>query len=57
MRREKETVWEIFPLAIQGFVEDAGFSVVRDYVGHGIGKKLHEDPQVPNYGLKVEDCY
>lgn len=38
--------------AIQGFVEDAGFSVVRDYVGHGIGKKLHEDPQVPNYGVK-----
>jgi methionyl aminopeptidase len=38
--------------AIQAFVEDAGFSVVRDYVGHGIGKQLHEDPQVPNYGLK-----
>jgi len=38
--------------AIQGFVEDAGFSVVRDYVGHGIGKHLHEDPQVPNYGVK-----
>jgi len=38
--------------AIQGFVESAGFSVVRDYVGHGIGKSLHEDPQVPNYGVK-----
>lgn len=38
--------------AIQRHVENAGFSVVRDFVGHGIGKSLHEDPQVPNYGLK-----
>lgn len=37
--------------AIQSYVEDAGFSVVRDFVGHGIGRALHEDPQVPNYGL------
>ncbi|MFA5536616.1 MAG: type I methionyl aminopeptidase [Bacillota bacterium] len=36
--------------AIQSFVEDAGFSVVRDYVGHGIGKDMHEDPPIPNYG-------
>ncbi len=36
--------------AIQTHVESAGFSVVRDLVGHGIGKKLHEDPQIPNYG-------
>jgi methionyl aminopeptidase len=36
--------------AIQGHAEAAGFSVVRDLVGHGIGKSLHEDPQVPNYG-------
>lgn len=36
--------------AIQGHAESAGFSVVRDLVGHGIGKNLHEDPQVPNYG-------
>ncbi len=35
--------------AIQDFVESNGFSVVRDYVGHGIGKNLHEEPQVPNY--------
>ncbi|CUO12756.1 MAG: type I methionyl aminopeptidase [Sarcina ventriculi] len=35
---------------IQRFVEDNGFSVVRDYVGHGIGKKVHEDPEVPNFG-------
>ena len=36
--------------AIQRTVEDAGFSVVRAFVGHGIGKRLHEDPPVPNYG-------
>ncbi len=36
--------------AIQSHVENSGFSVVRDFVGHGIGKKLHEDPQIPNYG-------
>jgi len=35
---------------IQKVVEDAGFSVVRDFVGHGIGKSLHEPPQVPNFG-------
>lgn len=36
--------------AIQTHVEKEGFSVVRDYVGHGIGASLHEDPQIPNYG-------
>jgi methionyl aminopeptidase len=36
--------------AIQAVVEDAGFSVVRDLVGHGIGTGFHEEPQVPNYG-------
>lgn len=36
--------------AIQKFVEANGFSVVRDLVGHGIGKKLHEEPSVPNFG-------
>lgn len=35
---------------IQKVVESAGFSVVREYVGHGIGRKPHEDPQIPNYG-------
>jgi methionyl aminopeptidase len=35
--------------AIQDFVEDNGYSVVRDLVGHGIGRKLHEEPQVPNF--------
>lgn len=36
--------------AIQTYVESEGFSVVRDYVGHGIGTNMHEDPQVPHYG-------
>jgi len=36
--------------AIQRYVEDNGFSVVRTFVGHGIGRSLHEEPQVPNYG-------
>jgi methionyl aminopeptidase len=36
--------------AVQQRVEEAGFSVVREFVGHGIGSKLHEEPQVPNYG-------
>ena len=38
--------------AVQDMVEDAGYSVVRDFVGHGIGKNLHEDPQIPNFGKK-----
>jgi methionyl aminopeptidase len=36
--------------AIQSYVEGNGFSVVRDFVGHGIGRELHEDPQIPNFG-------
>jgi methionyl aminopeptidase len=36
--------------SIQTFVESNGFSVVRDFVGHGIGKDLHEDPEIPNFG-------
>lgn len=36
--------------AVQSYVEANGYSVVRDFVGHGIGRKLHEAPQVPNYG-------
>lgn len=35
--------------AIQQYVEAQGFSVVREYTGHGIGRKMHEDPQIPNY--------
>ena len=38
--------------AIQEYVEDHGYSVVRALTGHGIGRKLHEDPAVPNYGRK-----
>ena len=37
--------------AVQQLVEENGFSVVREFVGHGIGTRLHEDPQVPNYGV------
>ena len=36
--------------AVQSYVEENGFSVVRSFVGHGVGKELHEDPEVPNYG-------
>src|SRR4030081_96573 len=36
--------------AIEAHIKPFGYGIVRDYVGHGIGKKLHEDPQVPNYG-------
>ena len=36
--------------AVQQYVEAEGFSIVRNYVGHGIGRAMHEDPQVPNYG-------
>ncbi len=38
--------------AIQNYVEQFGYGVVREFVGHGIGRALHEDPQVPNYGPK-----
>ena len=37
--------------AIQKVAEDAGFGVVRDWIGHGVGKTVHEDPEVPNYGV------
>ena len=37
--------------AIQTYVEERGYSIVREFVGHGIGKELHEDPSVPNYGV------
>ncbi len=38
--------------AVQSFVEQYGYGVVRELVGHGVGRKMHEDPQVPNYGNK-----
>lgn len=37
--------------AVQTVVEEAGFGVIREFVGHGIGRSLHEDPQIPNFGL------
>ncbi len=37
--------------AIQSYVESKGYSVVRKFVGHGVGRKLHEEPQIPNFGL------
>src|SRR3954470_16614304 len=36
--------------AVQSYAEAHGYSIVRDYVGHGIGRRMHEDPQIPNYG-------
>ena len=37
--------------AIQDYAESRGYSVVREYTGHGIGRNMHEDPQVPNFGI------
>jgi methionyl aminopeptidase len=49
--REGNRVFDIGH-AVQNYVEPLGFSVVREFVGHGIGRALHEEPQVPNYGTK-----
>ena len=40
---------ELYARAVEGVVKAAGFSCVRDLVGHGVGRELHEDPQIPNY--------
>ena len=40
--------------AVQSYVEANGFSVVREYTGHGIGREMHEDPQIPNFGDRSE---
>jgi len=37
--------------AIQGYAESRGYSVIREYTGHGIGREMHEEPQIPNFGL------
>jgi methionyl aminopeptidase len=42
--------WSEVAEEMQAFVRKAGFSVVEDFVGHGIGRTMHEDPQVPNFG-------
>ena len=39
--------------AIQTYCESQGYSVVRELVGHGIGRKMHEEPEVPNYGRRM----
>lgn len=49
LAREGQRVSDISH-AVQAYVEANGFSVVRDYVGHGVGSELHEAPEVPNYG-------
>jgi methionyl aminopeptidase len=41
--------WSQIAAKMQGYTESAGFSVVRDFVGHGIGKEMHEEPKVPNF--------
>lgn len=40
--------------SVENHVKQYGFTVVRDFVGHGVGRKLHEEPQVPNYGVRGE---
>jgi len=47
--KEGNRVFDI-SAAVQKYVEDNGFTVVREFVGHGIGRQLHESPEVPNYG-------
>ncbi|MCX7857394.1 MAG: type I methionyl aminopeptidase [Deltaproteobacteria bacterium] len=51
MAREGNRLYDI-SFAIQSHVEKNGFSVVREFVGHGIGRSLHEEPQIPNFGEK-----
>jgi methionyl aminopeptidase len=41
--------WSQVAVEMQKYAESAGFSVVKDFVGHGIGKKMHEEPRVPNF--------
>lgn len=41
---------------IQRYVEARGFSIIREYAGHGVGRELHEEPQVPNFGSSGEGC-
>ena len=51
-------VWSSVAEAMQGYIEGEGFSVVREFVGHGIGAEMHEDPKVPNFvspGLRRRD--
>lgn len=64
LKTTKESLYEAIKVAspghrigdisytVQNYCESVGYSVVREFVGHGIGKKMHEDPQVPNYGRR-----
>lgn len=64
LRTTKESLYEGIAMAVEGnrvgnisntiqtYCEQRGYTVVRELVGHGIGRKMHEDPQVPNYGKK-----
>ena len=45
--------WVISDMQYKNIVRTTSFGVVREFVGHGIGKEMHEDPQVPNYGKAV----
>lgn len=49
--KDGRTVGDV-AVAVQTYIEDQGFGVVRELCGHGIGKELHEDPEVPNYGQR-----
>lgn len=49
--REAERLGEM-GYAVQRYVEEKGYSIIRDFGGHGIGREMHEDPFVPNYGIK-----
>ena len=49
-RRRSATTSRDISHAVQAVVEEAGFSVVRSLVGHGVGRSYHEDPQIPNFG-------
>ena len=46
----KPAILEVEKGAVQRFAESRGYSVVREYVGHGVGRFLHEEPQIPNFG-------
>jgi methionyl aminopeptidase len=48
-KSKADVSWSQVAAEMQGYAESAGFSVVKDFVGHGIGRKMHEDPRVPNF--------
>ena len=50
----KRSRWSDVATEMATYVRDRGFSVVENFVGHGIGRKMHEDPQIPNFGRAKE---